>query len=76
MTTELFIGLAKRTSQTLSQDNLNQCEPKETSGEEFDFVKAVAEESLPVALTTKQVELVSASDPEIASLGQTGLNVG
>ena len=32
------------------------------------FVKAVAKESLPVGLTAKQVELVSASDPEIASL--------
>ena len=38
--------------------------------EEFDFVKAVAEESLPVALTAKQVKLVSDSDPEIASLRQ------
>ena len=47
---------------------LNQCEPKDTSGEEFDFVKAVAEESLPVALTAKQVELASNSDLEIASL--------
>ena len=50
---------------------LNHCEPKDTSGDEFDFVKkAVAEESLPVALTAKQVELVSATDPEIASLRQ------
>ena len=47
---------------------LNQCEPKDTSGEEFDFFKAVAEESLLVALTVKQVELASDSDPEIASL--------
>ena len=38
--------------------------------EEFDFVKAVAKESLLVALTAKQVELVSDSDPEIASLRQ------
>ena len=49
---------------------LNQCEPKDTSGEEFDFVKAVAEESLPIALTAKQVELASNSDPEVASLRQ------
>ena len=49
---------------------LNQCEPKDTSGEEIDFVKAVAEGSLPVALTAKQVELASESDPEIASLRQ------
>ena len=49
---------------------LNQCEPKDTSGEEIDFVKAVAEESLPLALTAKQVELASESDPEIASLRQ------
>ena len=49
---------------------LNQCEPKDTSGEEFDFVKAVAEESLTVALTAKQAELASDSDPEIASLRQ------
>ena len=53
-----------------SLSRLNQCNPKDTSGEEFDFVKAVAEESLPVALTAKQVELVSDSDPEIASLRQ------
>ena len=49
---------------------LNQCEPKDTSGEEFDFVKTVAEESLTVALTAKQAELASYSDPEIASLRQ------
>ena len=49
---------------------LNQCEPKDTSGEEIDFVMAVVEESLPVALTAKQVELASESDPEIASLRQ------
>ena len=49
---------------------LNQFEPKNTSGEEFDFVKAVAEESLTVALTAKQAELASDSDPEIASLRQ------
>ena len=53
-----------------SLSRLNQCNPKDTIGEEFDFVKAVAEESLPVALTAKQVELVSDSDPEIASLRQ------
>ena len=53
-----------------SLSRLNQCNPKDTSGEEFDFVKAVAEESLPVALTAKQVELVSDSDPEIACLRQ------
>ena len=34
-----------------SLSRLNQCIPKDTSGEKFDFVKAVAEESLPVALT-------------------------
>ena len=49
---------------------LNQREPKDTSGEEFDFVKEVPEESLPVARTVKQVELASNSDPEIASLRQ------
>ncbi|XP_022810490.1 uncharacterized protein LOC111347516 [Stylophora pistillata] len=49
---------------------LNQCEPKDSSGEEFDFVKAVAEESLPVALTAKQVKRASDSDPELASLRQ------
>ena len=52
-----------------SLSRLNQCNPEDTSGEKFDFVKAVAEESLPVALTAK-VELVSDSDPEIASLRQ------
>ena len=40
----------------------------DTSGEEFDFFKAVAEESLLVVLTVKQVELASDSDPDIASL--------
>lgn len=34
-----------------SLSRLSQCEPKDSSGEEFDFVKAVAKESLPVALT-------------------------
>ncbi|PFX16885.1 Uncharacterized protein K02A2.6 [Stylophora pistillata] len=53
-----------------SLSRLTQCEPKDSSGEEFDFVKAVAEESLPVALTAKQIELVSDSDPELASLRQ------
>ena len=53
-----------------SLSRLNQCIPKDTSGEEFDFVMAVAEESLPVALTAKQVKSVSDSDPEIASLRQ------
>ena len=70
MTTELFIGLAKRTSQTLSQELINVNLKTHASREEFDFVKAVAEVSSPVALTAKQVELVSASDPEIASLRQ------
>ena len=64
MTTELF--MAKRTSGTLLR--LNQCELKDTSGEEFDFFKAVAEESLLVVLTVKQVELASDRDPDIASL--------
>ena len=53
-----------------SLSRLNQCITKDTNGEEFDFVKAVAEETLPVALTAKQVELVSDSNPEIASLRQ------
>ena len=53
-----------------SLSRLNQCNPKDTSGKEFNFVRAVAGESLPVALTAKQVELVSDSDPEIASLRQ------
>ena len=44
---------------------LNQCEPKDTSGEEFDFVKAVAEESLTVALTAKQAELASDSEQKL-----------
>ena len=64
MTTELF--MAKRTSGTLLR--LNQCELKDTSGEEFDFFKAVTEESLLVVLTVKQVELASDSDPDIVSL--------
>ncbi|PFX30090.1 Retrovirus-related Pol polyprotein from transposon 17.6 [Stylophora pistillata] len=53
-----------------SPSRLNQCERKDSSGEEFDFVKAVTEESLPVALTAKQVELASDSDPDLASLRQ------
>ena len=49
---------------------LNQVNPKDTSGEEIDFVMAVAKERLPVALSAKQVEEVSESDPEMVSLRQ------
>ena len=59
-----------KASNTDALSRLNQCERKDTSGETFDFVKAAAEESLPVALTAKQVELASESDPEIAILRQ------
>ena len=62
MTTELSRifrpGKAKK-ADALSR--LNQCEPKDTSGEEFDFVKAVAE----VALTAKQAELASDSEQKL-----------
>ena len=49
---------------------LNQVNPKDTSGEEIDFVMAVAQESLPVALSAKQVEEMSEIDPEMVSLRQ------
>ena len=42
---------------------LNQPRPKDTSGEKFDFVKVVAQESVPVALAARQVELASERDP-------------
>ena len=49
---------------------LNQVNSKDTSGEEIDFVMAVAQGSLPVALSAKQVEEVSENDPEMVSLRQ------
>ena len=49
---------------------LTQVNPKDTSGEEIDFVMAVAQGSLPVALSAKQVEEVSEKDPEMVSLRQ------
>ena len=36
---------------------LNQPRPKDTSGEKFDFVKVVTQESVPMALAARQVEL-------------------
>ena len=49
---------------------LSQVNPKDTSGEEIDFVMAVAQGSLPVALLAKEVKEVSESDREMVSLRQ------
>ena len=40
------------------------------SGDKIDFVKMVAVESTPSALSTKQVELASEMDPELISMRQ------
>ena len=65
MITKLFIDLERGILQMLFETN-----PKDTSGEESDFVMMITQESMPVALSAKQVEQVSESDPEIASLRQ------
>lgn len=58
-----------------SLSRINQCEPKDSIGEEFEFVRVVAEESLPVALKAKQVQLASDSYPELASLRHTYIHI-
>ena len=68
MTTELFIGLAKRTLRTLSRDSIN-VNLKTQVGRNL-ILSRRSLRSLPVARTVKQVELASNSDPEIASLRQ------
>ena len=51
---------------TLSR--LNQCTPCDVSGDKIDFVKMVAIESTPSALSAKQVKLESEKDPELISV--------
>ena len=68
MTTELFIGLAKRTLRMLSRDSIN-VNLKTQVGRNL-ILSRRSLRSLPVARTVKQVELASNSDPEIASLRQ------
>ena len=47
---------------------LNSAEQKDPSGEEADFVRAIVEESTPVAMTAKEVERESEKDPELYSV--------
>lgn len=47
---------------------LNQVSPKDQSGESVDAVYAIASESIPCALTAREVEQASASDPELCSV--------
>ena len=47
---------------------LNQTTPCDVSGDKIDFVKMVAVESTPSALSAKQVELASEKDPELISV--------
>ena len=54
---------------TLSRDSIN-VNLKTQVGRNLILSRQLAEESLPVALTAKQVELASDNDPEIASLRQ------
>ena len=49
---------------------LNQTTPCDVSGDTIDFVKMVAVESTPSALSAKQVELESEKDPELISVRQ------
>ena len=49
---------------------LNLTTPCDVSGDKIDFVKMVAVESTPSALSTKQVELASEKDPELISVRQ------
>ena len=51
---------------TLSR--LNQSNPKDLSGEKVDFVRAVALECTPVAMTAKEVERASENDPELSAV--------
>ena len=47
---------------------LNFLDQKDTSGEETDAVKMIAEESMPMVLTAKEVESASEEDPELSSV--------
>ena len=47
---------------------LNQTTPCHMSVDKIDFVKMVAVESTPSALSAKQVELASEKDPELISV--------
>ena len=49
---------------------LNQTTPCDVSGDKIDFVKMVAVESTPSALSAKQVELASEKDSELISVRQ------
>ena len=49
---------------------LNQTTPCDMSGDKIDFVKMVAVESTPSALSAKQVELASEKDPQLISVRQ------
>ena len=47
---------------------LNSINPKDRSGEKTDFVRVIAQESTPVALSAKEVERASEEDPELTSV--------
>ena len=47
---------------------LNSMDQKDCSGEEADFVKVVAQESTPGAMTAREVERESENDPELCSV--------
>ena len=51
-----------------AQSRLNQTTPCDVSGDKIDFLKMVAAESMPSALSAKQVELEK--DPELISVRQ------
>ena len=47
---------------------LNSVDQKDHSGDEADFVRVIAQESTPVAMTVKEVERESEKDPELCSV--------
>ena len=47
---------------------LNQTNPKYVSGEQVEVVRMIVEESTPVALTARDVEIASGEDPELTSV--------
>ena len=47
---------------------LNSVDQKDHSGDEVDFVRVIAQESTPVAMTAKEVERESEKDPELCSV--------
>ena len=51
-----------------SLSRLNSVDQRDHSGEQVDFVKAIAQESTPVAMTAREVERESESDPELCSV--------